>query len=71
MWRKTMFSRYRKFIKLVVLKHKLEKEIKHLAGREEQLKMEISYIEERLDAMNLTQEEKENYFLMFLEEENV
>lgn len=66
-----MFSRYRKFIKLVVLKHKLEKEIKHLAGREEQLKMEISYIEERLDAMNLTQEEKENYFLMFLEEENV
>lgn len=66
-----MFSRYRKFIKLVVLKHKLEKEIKHLAGREEQLKMEISYIEERLDAMNLTQEEKENYFLMFLEGENV
>lgn len=66
-----MFSRYKKFIKLVVLKHKLEKEIKHLAGREEQLKMEISYIEERLDAMNLTQEEKENYFLMFLEEENV
>lgn len=66
-----MFNRYRKFIKLVVLKHKLEKEIKHLAGREEQLKMEISYIEERLDAMNLTQEEKENYFLMFLEEENV
>lgn len=66
-----MFSRYRKFIKLVVLKHKLEKEIKHLAGREEQLKMEISYIEERLEAMNLTQEEKENYFLMFLEEENV
>lgn len=66
-----MFSRYRKFIKLVVLKYKLEKEIKHLAGREEQLKMEISYIEERLDAMNLTQEEKENYFLMFLEEENV
>jgi len=51
--------------------HKLEKEIKHLAGREEQLKMEISYIEERLEAMNLTQEEKENYFLMFLEEENV
>lgn len=66
-----MFNRYRKFIKLVVLKHKLEKEIKHLAGREEQLKMEISYIEERLEAMNLTQEEKENYFLMFLEEENV
>jgi len=66
-----MFSRYKKFIKLVVLKHKLEKEIKHLAGREEQLKMEISYIEERLEAMNLTQEEKENYFLMFLEEENV
>lgn len=66
-----MFSRYRKFIKLVVLKHKLEKEIKHLAGRKEQLKMEISYIEERLEAMNLTQEEKENYFLMFLEEENV
>lgn len=66
-----MFSRYRKFIKLVVLKYKLEKEIKHLAGREEQLKMEISYIEERLEAMNLTQEEKENYFLMFLEEENV
>lgn len=63
-----MFSRYKKFIKLVVLKHKLEKEIKHLAGREEQLKMEISYVEE---AMNLTQEEKENYFLMFLEEENV
>lgn len=61
-----MFSRYRKFIKLVVLKHKLEKEIKHLAGREEQLKMEISYIEERLDAMNLTQEEKKNYFLMYL-----
>lgn len=71
MWRRIMFNRYRKFIKLVVLKHKLEKEIKHLAGREEQLKMEISYIEERLDAMNLTQEEKENYFLMFLEEENV
>ena len=66
-----MFSRYRKFIKLVVLKYKLEKEIKHLAGREEQLKMEISYIDERLEAMNLTQEEKENYFLMFLEEENV
>lgn len=66
-----MFNRYRKFIKLVVLKHKLEKEIKYLAGREEQLKMEISYIEERLEAMNLTQEEKENYFLMFLEEENV
>lgn len=66
-----MFNRYRKFIKLVVLKYKLEKEIKHLAGREEQLKMEISYIEERLEAMNLTQEEKENYFLMFLEEENV
>lgn len=66
-----MFSRYKKFIKLVVLKHKLEKEIKHLAGREEQLKMEISYVEERLEAMNLTQEEKENYFLMFLEEENV
>ena len=66
-----MFNRYRKFIKLVVLKYKLEKEIKHLAGREKQLKMEISYVEERLDAMNLTQEEKENYFLMFLEEENV
>ena len=66
-----MFSRYRKFIKLVILKYKLEKEIKHLAGREEQLKMEISYIEDRLEAMNLTQEEKENYFLMFLEEENV
>lgn len=61
-----MFSRYRKFIKLVVLKHKLEKEIKHLAAKEEKLEKEISYIEERLDAMNLTQEEKKNYFLMYL-----
>lgn len=61
-----MFNRYRKFIKLVVLKYKLEKEIKHLAVKEEKLKMEISYIEERLDAMNLTQEEKKNYFLMYL-----
>lgn len=66
-----MFSRYRKFIKLVVLKYKLEKEIKHLDRREEQLKMEISFIEDKLNDMNLTQEEKENYFLMFLEEENV
>ena len=66
-----MFSRYKKFIKLVVLKYKLEKEIKHLAGREEQLKMEILFIEDKLNDMNLTQEEKENYFLMFLEEENV
>ena len=61
-----MFNRYRKFIKLVVLKYKLEKEIKHLSAKEEKLEMEISYIEERLDAMNLTQEEKKNYFLMYL-----
>lgn len=66
-----MFNRYRKFIKLILLKYKLEKEIKYLAAKEEKLEIEISYIEERLEAMNLTQEEKKNYFLMYLEGDDV
>ena len=37
----------------------------------EKLNKEISYIEERLEAMNLTQEEKKNYFLMYLEGDDV
>lgn len=66
-----MFNRYRKFIKLILLKYKFEKEIEYLATKEKKLEMEISYIEERLEAMNLTQEEKKNYFLMYLEGDDV
>lgn len=66
-----MFNRYRKFIKMILLKYKFEKEIEYLAAKEKKLEMEISYIEERLEAMNLTQEEKKNYFLMYLEGDDV